>query len=166
MRMVQKMPFCIHFHADLVSQLRKLRQMSTNLEEENALLSRHVDNMKSAVEKLQNEVQKQEEKNQSLQSHLVMIREVLAVTFKDVPLPGSSETPTPSTIDSYMSKLQTTISKEPEKHPALMEKVSTITKHLERVIKEKIPQDTLRGTALEEGCGKKGGAASQEPMTT
>ncbi len=115
--------------ADLESQLRKLRQTSANLEEENALLSRHVENMKSAVEKVQKEVQKQEKKNESLQSHLAVIREVLAVTFKDVPLPGSKETPTPATIDSYMSKLQSTISSEPDKHPLLMEKVSAI-KHL------------------------------------
>ncbi len=39
------------------------------------------------MKKVQKEVQKQDEKNESLQSHLVVIREVLAVTFKDVPLP-------------------------------------------------------------------------------
>ncbi len=38
------------------AKLRKLRQSSSNLEEENALLSRHVDSMKSAVLKVQNEV--------------------------------------------------------------------------------------------------------------
>ena len=73
---------------DLESQLRKLRQTSANLEEENALLSRHVENMKTAVEKVQKEVQKQEEKNENLQGHLGVLREVLAATFKDVPLPG------------------------------------------------------------------------------
>ncbi len=38
------------------AKLRKLRQSSSNLEEENALLSRHVDSMKNAVLKVQNEV--------------------------------------------------------------------------------------------------------------
>ena len=48
--------------------------------------------MKAAVEKVQNEVQKQEEKNENLQSHLGVLREVLAATFKDVPLPGEDFT--------------------------------------------------------------------------
>ncbi len=38
------------------SKLRKLRQSSSNLEEENALLSLHVDSMKNAVLKVQSEV--------------------------------------------------------------------------------------------------------------
>ncbi len=82
---------CICPPLDLESKLRKLRQTSANLEEENALLSRHVENMKVAVEKAQNEVKKQEEKNESLQSHLGVLREVLAASFKDLPLPGETE---------------------------------------------------------------------------
>lgn len=155
----------LQHNRDLESQLRKLRQTSANLEEENALLSRHVENMKSAVEKVQKEVQKQEKKNESLQSHLAVIREVLAVTFKDVPLPGSKETPTPATIDSYMSKLQSTISSEPDKHPLLMEKVSAIAKHLGKVLKEKVSQDALRGTALEEREEGEERAAEESTIT-
>lgn len=113
--------------------------------------------MKSAVEKVQNEVQKQEERNENLQSHLAMLRNVLAVTFKDVPLPGSKETPTADTIDSYMTKLQTTISNEPSKHPALVEKVSSIAKHLEKILKERLSQETLSGTVLEGAGGTSDG---------
>ncbi len=69
--------------------------------------------------------------------------------------PGSKETPTASTIDSYMSKLQTAISSEPKKHPGLVEKVSSIAKHLEKVFRERLSQDALSGTVLEgEGEGE------------
>ena len=136
---------------DLESQLRKLRQTSANLEEENALLSRHVENMKTAMEKIQNEVKRQEEKNDRLQSHLTTLREVLAITFKDIPLPDSNEIPTPNNIDIYMDKLQDTISKEPEKHPALIEKVSAIAKQLEKVLKEKMAHDQTLSCLLEGG---------------
>lgn len=114
--------------------------------------------MKQAVEKVQNEVHRQEGKNDSLHSHLTMLREVLAITFKDVPLPGTKETPTAATIDSYMAKLQTTISSEPDKHPMLVEKVSSIAKHLEKVLKERLSQDALSGSVLEEleGDGEEG----------
>jgi hypothetical protein len=98
-----------------------------------------------------------------------MVREVLATTFKDIALPGSKETPTASTIDSYMTKLQTTITSEPAKHPALVEKVSTIAKHLERILKEKASsKDTPKKTVLDEER-KEGEGQEQdeeEPMTT
>ena len=107
------------------------------------------------------------------QAHLSMIREVLAASFKDIPLPGSKETPTASTIDTYMSKLQTAISSEPNKYPVLVEKVSSITKHLEKVLKEKMSKDAAKGTVLdegeegEEGEGKEEKASgNEEPMAT
>ena len=87
-------------------QLRKLRQSNSSLEEESALLSRHVENMKSSVEKIQNEVTKQQTRNDSLKDNLSSLREVLASTFKDVAIPDTNETPTVENIDSYMGKLQ------------------------------------------------------------
>ncbi len=77
---------------------------------------------------------------------------------------GSKETPTAGTIDSYMSKLQTVITSEPKKHPALVEKVSTIAKHLENVLREKLSQDALSGTVLE-GEGEGGATAGEEGNT-
>ena len=75
---------------------------------------------------------------------------------------GSKETPTAGTIDSYMSKLQTVITSEPKKHPVLVEKVSSIAKHLENVLREKLSQDALSGTVLEEGEGE--GAGEDDSM--
>ena len=70
---------------------------------------------------------------------------------------GTKEIPTASNIDSYMSKLQAAISSEPQKHPALVDKVSSIAKHLEKVFRERLSQDALRGTVLEgEGEGEGG----------
>ena len=129
--------------------MRKLRQMSSNLEEENALLSRHVENMKCLVERVQKEVEKQESQNQKLQSHLQMMREVLASAFKDVTLPGSVEPPpTVNTMDHLMGKLQSSLWKEMGKHPLLVEKVSSMAKHLERVLQEKVSPDALKGTSV------------------
>ncbi|XP_064388489.1 high mobility group protein 20A-like [Halichondria panicea] len=140
---------------EMEAKLRKLRQSSSNLEEENALLSRHVDSMKSAVLKVQNEVKKQEDRNGKLQGHLVMLREILVTMFKEVPLPGSGDLPTVDTIDAYMGKLQQAISNDPDKYPDLMVKVSDIAKQLDTVLKPRLEQDGL--TLTEEG----GGASEQ-----
>lgn len=139
--------------SEMESQLRKLRQSSSNMEEENALLSRHVENMKAAVVKVQDEVKRQQARHTMLQDHLSSLREVLATTFKDVPLPDSNETPTPDTVDAYMNKLQLAISNEPDKHPDLVEKVSEIAKQLESILKQKLSQEAYAVTVGSSGDG-------------
>ena len=78
-------------------------------------------------------------------SHLhSMMREVLASAFKDMTLPGSVEPPpSVNTMDHLMGKLQSSLM---GKHPLLVEKVSSMAKHLERVLQEKVSPDTLKGT--------------------
>lgn len=132
------------------TQLRKVRQSSANLEEENALLSRHVESMKLAVEKVQKEVERQQNRNAKLQDHLMTLREVLATTFKDIPLPGTNETPTPENVDTYMSKLQLAIANEPEKHPELVDKVSAIARQLETMLKQKLSQESASSSKEEQ----------------
>ena len=138
-------------NADLESQLRKLRQSSANLEEENALLSRHVDSMKVAVERVQNEVQKQEEKNAQMQTHLSTIREVLTLAFKDIAIPNSNERPTVGSIDGYIGKLKEVITIEPEKHPVLVEKVAIIANQLEMALKEKLTRGFVESIIEKKG---------------
>lgn len=137
-------------YLEMETQLRKMRQSSANLEEENALLSRHVESMKSAVERVQKEVERQQNRNAKLKDHLMTLREVLATTFKDIPLPGTNETPTPENVDTYMSKLQLAIANEPEKHPELVEKVSAIARQLETMLKQKLSQESAASISKEE----------------
>lgn len=132
---------------EMETQLRKVRQSSANLEEENALLSRHVESMKIAVERVQKEVERQQKRNSKLQDHLVTLREVLATTFQDIPLPDTNETPTPENVDTYMSKLQLAIANEPEKHPQLVNKVSTIARQLESMLKKKLSQESVEDSS-------------------
>ena len=140
-----------------------MRQSSANLEEENALLSRHVESMKLAVERVQKEVERQQNRNAKLQDHLVTLREVLATTFKDIPLPDTKETPTPENVDTYMSKLQLAIANEPEKHPELVDKVSAIARQLETMLKQKLSlesastskEDEQKDATTKESSGEK-----------
>lgn len=108
--------------------------------------------MKSAVERVHNEVKQQEEKNSKLQDHLVVLREILVSMFKDVPLPETDELPTVDTIDNYMGRLQLTISNEPSKHPELLLKVAEIAKQLEVVLKPKVVHESL-SLSGDEGVG-------------
>jgi hypothetical protein len=91
------------------SELRSLRKQNTEYEEQNAILSKHVDSMKQAVEKLEVEVHQQRCNNGALQQHLSLLRTTLTNSFATVPLPSTKELPTLETIDTYMSKLHSLI---------------------------------------------------------
>ncbi len=113
------------------SELRKLRLANIDLEEENALLSRHVDNMKSSASKLKSDIATQRSRNSTIREHLDILRTALVASFKDVPLPGSGETPTLDTIDSYIGKLQVAVSEDRELHSELVAKMREVARQLE-----------------------------------
>ena len=110
-----------------------------------------------AVERVQNEVLRQEEKNQQTQSQLDTVREVLVDAFKDVLLPGTNETPSIGNVDGYISKLQETVTSKPEKHPALVAKVSNITKNVEKMLKEKLTRGLIESLLSKGRMNKKEG---------
>nr|KAG5692124.1 hypothetical protein BaRGS_014287 [Batillaria attramentaria] len=71
------------------SELRQLRKQTTELEEQNAILSKHIDNMKQAIERLEVDAIQQRSTNVALQGHLDSIRNTLTQRFASLPLPGA-----------------------------------------------------------------------------
>ncbi|VTJ59768.1 Hypothetical predicted protein [Marmota monax] len=91
------------------AELRQLRKSNMEFEERNAALQKHVESMRTAVEKLEVDVIQERSRNTVLQQHLETLRQVLTSSFASMPLPGSGETPTVDTIDSYMNRLHRTV---------------------------------------------------------
>ncbi|PNF22509.1 High mobility group protein 20A [Cryptotermes secundus] len=87
------------------AELRQLRKSNTDYEQQNAILQKHIENMKAAVEKLEVETMQQRNNNLALQQHLDHMRATLTASFQNIPLPGSNEVPTLNTIDNYMTRL-------------------------------------------------------------
>jgi len=112
------------------SELRQLRRQNTEYEEQNAILSKHVDNMKQAIDKLEVEAVQQRSNNAALQQHLDVLRTTLVANFSRIPLPGTNELPTLDTIDSYMSRLHGIIMDSPQEHTVLASTVKDIIGHL------------------------------------
>jgi hypothetical protein len=113
------------------AELRALRKQNTEYEEQNAILSKHVDSMKQAVEKLEVEVHQQRTNNSALQQHLSLLRATLSNSFANVPLPSTSEVPTLDTIDSYMSKLHALMTSNTAVHSVHdMEQLSTTVRDI------------------------------------
>lgn len=112
------------------TELRQLRKQTTELEEQNAILSKHIENMKQAIEKLQIEAVQQRNNNMALQGHLDALRTTLTSNFSTIPLPGSQEIPSFETVDSYMARLHSIILDSPQENEQLIATVRDIVGRL------------------------------------
>lgn len=114
------------------AELRQLRKSNTDYEQQNAILQKHIENMKAAVEKLEVETMQQRNNNVALQQHLDHMRATLTASFQNIPLPGSNEVPTLNTIDNYMTRLHSLLlDSSARDHEALVATVRELVGRLE-----------------------------------
>lgn len=73
------------------AELRQLRKSNMEFEERNAALQKHVESMRTAVEKLEVDVIQERSRNTVLQQHLETLRQALTSSFAGVPLPGEKK---------------------------------------------------------------------------
>ena len=109
-------------------ELRQLRKQTSEFEEQNAVLGKHIDSMKSAISKLEVETVQQRQSNAGFQQQLDMlrlnliivdfifilelIRQMVLSAFRGVQLPGNMEAVTPATVDQFVAKLHSLTDKE------------------------------------------------------
>ena len=67
---------------ELEVELRRLRRSNNDLEEENALLSKHNENLKDMLERLDRETKEQYSRNEQLREHLTGLRKMLTEAFQ------------------------------------------------------------------------------------
>ncbi|XP_022901776.1 high mobility group protein 20A [Onthophagus taurus] len=113
------------------AELRQLRKSNTDYEQQNATLQKHIESMKTAIEKLEGELMQQKKNNAALQLHLEHLRNTLTGGFGDVKLPGIKETATLQTIDSYMTNLHSMLVENSSHDANLFQTVRDIVSRLE-----------------------------------
>ncbi|XP_063305413.1 high mobility group protein 20A isoform X3 [Pelobates fuscus] len=113
------------------AELRQLRKTNMEFEERNAALQKHVESMRSAVQRLEAELNQEQGRNSLLQQHLQSVRQALTHCLRAVPIPGTSETPTLDTIDTYMSRLQNAMLTHPKESEVLIAGVREALSQLE-----------------------------------
>ncbi|RZC39181.1 high mobility group protein 20A [Asbolus verrucosus] len=113
------------------SELRQLRKSNTDYEQQNAILQKHIENMKDAIAKLESEIVQQEKNNASLQKHLDHLRGTLTSGFSGVKLPGIKEVATQQNIDSYMTNLHSILLENSSHDANLLQTVRNIVGRLE-----------------------------------
>lgn len=70
------------------AELRRLRKMNTEFEEQNAILQKHTESMNCAKEKLEQELAQEERQTLALQQQLQSVRQALTSSFASLPIPG------------------------------------------------------------------------------
>lgn len=113
------------------AELRQLRKINTDYEQQNAILSKHIENMKTAITKLEAEIMQQEKNNASLQQHLTYLRTTLTNGFSGVKLPGIKEVASLQNIDNYMNNLHSILLENSSHDTHLLQTVRDIVGKLE-----------------------------------
>ncbi|XP_060088697.1 SWI/SNF-related matrix-associated actin-dependent regulator of chromatin subfamily E member 1-related isoform X2 [Heteronotia binoei] len=114
------------------AELRRLRKMNTEFEEQNAILQKHTESMGCAKERLEQELALEERQTMALQQQLQAVRQALTASFASLPIPGTGETPTLGTLDFYMAKLHSAIESNPVQHERLVVRVKEILSRIAR----------------------------------
>ncbi|XP_036338623.1 high mobility group protein 20A [Rhagoletis pomonella] len=86
-------------------ELRTLRKSKSDLDTQNAVLEKHVENMKFGVEKLTNENDELAEKNHLLELYLEKLKSKLAQALSSLALPTQPNGATMDNIEKYMGDL-------------------------------------------------------------
>jgi len=113
------------------TELRHLRKINTQYEEQTAVLHQHVENLKSAVNRLEVETDQQRNNNMALQQHLESLRRSLLQAFRNIPLPDTKELPTLMSINSYMTRLHAYILDPSHQDESLIGTIRDIVGRLE-----------------------------------
>lgn len=116
------------------AELRLLRKNTSDLEEQNATLSKHIETMNAAIEQLESEFIQQRTSQALAGQRLTRMRQLLYSALADTVLPGTSQLPTLPDIDSWVMQLQDAITHLPRSDPQVLEiqaKISSVLTKLD-----------------------------------
>lgn len=113
------------------NELRKLRKVNTEFEEQNAILSKHIENMKKGIDKLEGERKEQQNEISALQRHLARLRQIISRSFVDIQIPGVTDPLTSETVDSFVAKLQQYIQENSKENLELTSRIKDIIASLD-----------------------------------
>jgi len=95
----------IEYNRERETLLRNLRKEVSRLEEEEKRLKEHVGDMEATSRTMETEMHENTQRCNALKGQLTKWRKTLADALKSLPLPGSKDPPTPSTVDAYLVKV-------------------------------------------------------------
>ena len=108
------------------------------MEEETALISRHIDNMRRQTDRLESDIQNQILKNQILKKRLVFLQETLSDTFGSLIIPGIHSVPSVDTIREYLKEVESVVAKQPVGEDKQFDEVVTTVRWVAKETMERV----------------------------
>lgn len=82
-----------------------LRKSKTDLEQQNAVLERHIEHMNAGVTKMESDCAEMARTGAAMEAYLDGLRGTLAQAMAGIPLAGHANGPTASTVEAYVVQL-------------------------------------------------------------
>lgn len=87
------------------TELKKIRKMNTDYEQQNAVLEKHVENMRVGITKTGAEITELRNENDKLSSYLETLRQKLAIQLRNLSIPSEPNGANIDNISKYMNDL-------------------------------------------------------------
>lgn len=112
------------------TELRKLRKVTNEYEEQNAILSKHIEKMQAAELKLNADMEQMEEKNLLVEQTLKTMKDEIVSSFSNFAIPGLNLLPSAENVDQYVDQLHqwmtTAKSSENKENKVAQEKIRSV----------------------------------------
>lgn len=112
------------------SELRMLRKSNNDYEQQNAVLEKHVENMKNGITRITNETTHLDLENKRLQTYLDSLRSKLALAFASLSIPTEPTGANADNIDKYINDLYSMEINQSNGH-ALLNKAKDIIRKID-----------------------------------
>lgn len=87
------------------TELKKIRKLNSDYEQQNAVLEKHVENMRSGIDKTNEEIKALRNENERLEAYLNAVRSRLATQLSKLSIPTEPNGANINNIDKYMNDL-------------------------------------------------------------
>lgn len=120
----------LEHNRQMESELKKLRKLNTDYEQQNSVLEKHVENVRNGIDKTNNEIKELKHENEKLTLYLSRLRQKLATNLRNLALPNEPNGATTQNIDKYMRDLYD-MAKSNSHGPASLNKAKDILRKLD-----------------------------------
>lgn len=87
------------------SELKVLRKNNVEIEQQNSVLMKHIENMNNGVLKVENEIAENRKRNMQLEVYMTKLRVILSANFNSLQIPGWKGGATVENIDKYITDM-------------------------------------------------------------
>lgn len=87
------------------TELKKIRKLNSDYEQQNAVLEKHVENVRAGIDKTNDDIAAIRNENERLSAYLEALRNKLATQLRNLAIPSEPNGANIDNIDKYMNDL-------------------------------------------------------------